>query len=363
MPGEYEHHAGCWLLWPQRPDVWREQAQPAQHAWARLATTLAAFEPVTVGVSAESFPAARQLLPPAIRLLPLQSNDAWMRDVGPTFVVNDDGQVRGVDWPFNAWGGVGYADWQQDDQVAARVLAELEFGRYRAPCVLEGGAIHVDGQGTLLTTEACLLGRNPSLSRADLEAYLCAYLGVETVIWLPRGLTGDETGGHVDNLCGFARPGEVVLHWVDDPADPDYAVCRAACDVLRQATDARGRRLKVHRLPAPRPLYRTPAEAAGLRPIAGTYPHDAGQRLTATYVNHYLANGGVIAPLFGDPITDPAALRALQAIYPERRVVGLPSREIVLGGGNIHCITQQQPRGGLDSAESPPPPSALTHPD
>lgn len=347
MPGEFEAHAGCWMLWPQRPDVWRAQAGPAQCAWATVASAIAAFEPVTVGVSAESLPTARQLLPSSVQLLTLPSDDAWMRDIGPTFVVNAAGIVRGVVWQFNAWGGAGYARWEQDVQVATCVMELLDLDYYVAPFVLEGGAIHVDGQGTLLAIEECLLNpnRNPHLSRVEVEAGLRAYLGVETIIWLPRGLVEDETGGHIDNLCCFARPGEVVLHWTDDPAAPDYAVCQAACAVLNQAVDARGRRLRIHTLPQPGPLYRTPQEAAGVWVSAESRPRPAGQRLTATYVNHYLANGAVIVPTFDDPVTDAAALRTLQTIYPERRIVSLPGREIVLGGGNIHCITQQQPLG------------------
>lgn len=347
MPGEFEAHAGCWMLWPYRPDVWRAQAGPAQRAWAAVAAAIAAFEPLTIGVAAEPPPAARQLLPSSVQLVPLPSDDAWMRDIGPTFVVNDSGAVRGVVWQFNAWGGAGYAHWEQDAQVARRVMERLDLDYYLAPFVMEGGAIHVDGQGTLLAIEECLLSpqRNPHLSRAEVEAGLRAYLGVETIIWLPRGLVEDETGGHIDNLCCFARPGEVILHWTDDPADPDYEVCQAACAALRQAVDARGRRLHIHTLLQPGSLLRTAQEAEGVQVSAESRPRPAGQRLTASYINHYLANGAVIVPTFDVPQRDQAACRALQDIYPERRVVGVPSREIVLGGGNIHCITQQQPLG------------------
>lgn len=344
MPGEFEPHAGCWMLWPERPDVWRDGAGPAQRAFAAVAAAIARFEPVTVGVSAESLPTARAHLPQTVAVVPLAYSDAWMRDNGPTFVVDDAGALRAVDWAFNAWGGL-YADWQADDRLAAQVAACLGIGRYRCPLVLEGGAFDVDGQGTVIITAsvACDPRRNPGIGRTTIERALALYLGAERVIWLPGGVNGDETGGHVDNLVRFVRPGELALTWTDDRADPQYEISVGIYEMLRHATDARGRRLKIHRLHQPGPLHMTAAESAGLIVRAGTYPRPAGQRLAASYVNFYIANGGVIAPQFDDP-HDAAALAALRALFPEREVVGVPTREILLGGGNIHCITQQQPQ-------------------
>src|SRR5688572_8701469 len=205
MPGEFERHAGCWMLWPERPDNWRLGAKPAQAAFAAVAAAISEFEPVTVGASRGQFMNARRMLPHRVRVVELSSNDAWMRDVGPTFVVNERGRRRGVDWKFNAWGGLDgglYFPWDHDDRVAWKVLEIEGDDRYRAPLVLEGGAIHVDGEGTCITTEECLLNpnRNPKLSREDIGNALQAYLGVQTVIWLRRGVYNDETGGHVDNL-------------------------------------------------------------------------------------------------------------------------------------------------------------------
>ena len=349
MPGEFEPHDGCWMLWPERPDNWRLGGKPAQQAFVAVAAAIAVSEPVSVGVSAAQYANARRLLPAAVRVVEISSNDAWMRDVGPTFVVNGRGGRRGVDWRFNAWGGLEgglYFPWDRDDAVAQKVLEIEGCDRYRAPFVLEGGAIHVDGQGTLITTEECLLNRNrnPGLSREALERLLQRYLGVETVIWLGRGVYQDETDGHVDNLLAFVKPGEVVLTWTDDRRDPQYEISRDALERLAVARDARGRRLKVHKLTQPGPLHSTRAESAGVDAAEGTQPRAAGARLAASYVNFYLGNRRVVVPLL-DPKRDGAALRKLKSLFPRREVVGVPGREILLGGGNVHCITQQVPAG------------------
>jgi agmatine deiminase len=212
--------------------------------------------------------------------------------------------------------------------------------------VNEGGAIHVDGEGTALVTEECLLNanRNPGLSRQDIERALREYLGVRQLIWLGRGVVNDETGGHVDNLACFVRPGEVCLTWTERRRDPQYAISLDAWERLRAARDARGRPLKVSRLPMPGPLKLTAREAAGLVPREGTKARIAGERLAASYVNFYIANGGIVMPLL-DPRTDRLAAQRLKRLFPARRIVGVAAREILLGGGNIHCITQQIPRG------------------
>jgi agmatine deiminase len=351
MPAEFESHDGCWMLWPERPDNWRDGALPAQAAFAAVAEAIARFEPVTVGVSAPHFEFARARLVPHVRIVELSHDDAWMRDVGPTFVVNAKGDVRGIDWRFNAWGGLEgglYFPWDQDDLVARKVLEIERRGRYRAPIVNEGGAFHVDGQGTLLVTEQCLLNRNrnPSLPREKLEATLREWLGVSAIVWLGEGVYNDETDGHVDNLACFVRPGHVALSWCDDPRDPQHAISRDAYERLSEARDARGRRFTVHRLPSPGPLRMAAREARGVLARDGAKPRRAGERLAASYVNFYLANGGLVMPLL-DPRTDGAAKRALARLFPTRRIVGVPGREILLGGGNVHCVTQQIPRGGL----------------
>jgi agmatine deiminase len=349
MPGEFEPHAGCWMLWPERPDNWREAARPAQLAFAQVAAAIAQFEPVTVGVSSAHYCAARTLLSERVRVVEMAHDDAWMRDVGPTCVVNRRGAVRGVDWHFNAWGGLSggvYFPWDQDDLVARKVLECERLERYRAPMVNEGGAIHVDGEGSALVTEECLLNpnRNSSFERGDVERQLGEYLGVSRVIWLGRGLFNDETDGHVDNLACFVRPGEVCLTWTDKPRDPQRAISRDAWERLHDARDARGRRLKVTRLPMPGPLTLRSREAAGILAREGTKARLAGERLAASYVNFYIANGGIVMPLL-DARTDRLAAQRLKRLFPGRRLVGVAAREILLGGGNIHCITQQIPSG------------------
>ncbi len=343
MPGEFEPHDGCWMLWPERPDNWRLDAGPAREAFAAVATAIAASEPVTMGASAAQLERARAQLPAAVRVVELAADDAWARDTGPTFVVDDEGGRRGVDWRFNAWGEI-YSPWDRDERVAAAVLAAEGSDRYRAPLVLEGGSIHVDGEGTVLTTEECLLNpnRNPGWNRERIERALLAYLGAEKVVWLGRGVLEDETDGHVDNLACFARPGVVLLTWTEDESDPQHEVSRDALARLEAATDARGRPVEVVKLPSPGPLHSTAEEASGVEPREGTLPRRAGDRLAASYANFYLANSRVVMPLL-DERHDAEAAAILAGCFPGREVVGVPSREILLGGGNVHCITQQVP--------------------
>jgi len=349
MPGEFEPHAGCWMLWPERPDNWRLGAKPAQRAFVDVATAVAQFEPVTMGVSRDQFRNARNVLPDHVRVIEMSYNDSWMRDCGPTFVVDDEGTVRLVDWDFNAWGGLergAYFPWDQDELVPRKVAEIERIDRYKAPIVLEGGSIHVDGEGTLLVTEECLLNpnRNPNVSREEIEQVLQDYLNVEKIIWLGRGVYGDETSGHVDNLCCFARPGVVALTWTDDASDPQHEISLDAYDRLVSATDARGRRLQVLKIPQPNPICITEKESRGVDAVEGTLPRRPGDRMAGSYINFYIANGGVVAPTFDDP-HDETALEILQRLFPRRKVVGVRAREILLGGGNIHCITQQQPAG------------------
>ncbi|MCC8101105.1 MAG: agmatine deiminase [Clostridiales bacterium] len=286
-----------------------------------------------------------------IEILPIGTDDAWARDVGPTCVVNEDGEVRGVDWQFNAWGGAVdglYAHWEKDDQAAAAVCGALGLPCYDArDFVLEGGSIHSDGEGTVLVTEACLLsaGRNPQMTKTEIENTLKQYLGAEKIIWLPRGIWQDETNEHVDNICAFVRPGEVVLAWTDEETDPQWALSNASLRVLERETDARGRKLTVHKLPIPaKPVCITEEELAGFTFEKGEDIREAGERLAASYVNFYISNGAVIVPQFGDA-NDALAVQILGCLFPERETVPVYARPVIVGGGNIHCITQQIPRG------------------
>ncbi|GAA3531312.1 agmatine deiminase [Zobellella aerophila] len=346
MPAEWAPQQAVWMIWPHRPDNWREQGKPAQATFARLAEAISAATPVYMAVPAAQMAEARALMPAQVELVAIDSDDAWARDTGPTLVVNDKGVAAGIDWRFNAWGGHQgglYSPWDKDQAMARAMLAHQQLPVYESPLVLEGGSIHVDGEGTLLTTSECLLNpnRNPDFTQAEIEQQLRDYLGVETFIWLPEGVYMDETDGHIDNMACFARPGEVILHWTDDKEDPQYARSRAAYEVLSQAVDARGRKLKIWKMLQPGPLYITRQEAAGVAAGAGV-PRMAGERLAASYVNFLISNQRLLFPLL-DERTDDQARQLLETIFPELEVVGVPAREILLGGGNIHCITQQIP--------------------
>jgi agmatine deiminase len=347
MPGEFERHLGTWMVWPERPDNWRLGAKPAQDAFVAVASAIAEAEPLTMAVSARQFANCRSRLPEPVRVVEMSNDDAWMRDIGPTFVVDGRGGMRAVDWVFNAWGGLVdglYFPWDLDDAVAQKVCEIEGVDRYRAPIVLEGGSIHTDGEGTLLVTEECLLspGRNPELSKAEIEAQLRAHTGAEVVLWLGRGVHLDETNGHVDNLVQVARPGLVLLTWTDDVNDPQHEISLDARRRLEAATDACGRRLEVVTLPSPGPIHITEEESAGVDAVDGTLPRLAGDRLAASYANSYLCNGRVVVPLLDERFDD-EALEVYGKAFPDRDVVGVPAREILLGGGNIHCITQQVP--------------------
>ena len=338
------------MLWPERSDNWRDGAKPAQAAFAAVAAAIALGEPVTVGASAAQFHNARARLPAGVRVVEMTSNDAWIRDSGPTFVTDAKGRRRGVDWTFNAWGGLRgglYFPWDRDDEVAQKVLEIEGAERYRTPFVLEGGAIHVDGAGTCLTTEECLLNpnRNGTTSKTEVEKMLQRFLGVTTVLWLDKGVYLDETGGHIDELACFTSPGHVALTWTDDRSDPQYEISQDAYRRLRAARDARGHSLAIHKIHQPGPLYMTADEAAGIDARAGTRPRQAGDRLPASYINFYVSNENVVMPLY-DKRWDAAAMRTLKRLFPTRKVLGVATREVLLGGGNIHCITQQVPRPG-----------------
>lgn len=346
MPAEWAPQQAVWMVWPYRTDNWRADGAPAQQAFAAVAGAIAQTTPVLMAVPAAQMDKARRTLPDTVTLVEMESDDAWMRDTGPTIVVNDQGERRGVDWTFNAWGGtLGglYAPWDKDQAVAAQVLRHHGFTGYTTSLVLEGGSIHVDGEGTLLTTAECLLNpnRNPHLNQHEIEQQLREYLGVERFIWLPEGVFNDETDGHIDNMCCFVRPGEVALHWTEDHDDPQYARSVAALNVLEAATDAKGRCLKVWKLPAPGPLYASAEETLSVQ-HGSAVERAEGNRLAGSYVNYLISNRQIIFPLL-DARTDAQAQALFQEMYPGFLITGVPAREILLGGGNIHCITQQIP--------------------
>src|SRR4051794_13166048 len=331
MPAEWEPHDGCYLVWPERPDNWRLGGKPAQAAWVELATAIATSENVTVLASAGQWRNARHRLPAHVRVVEMTTDDAWVRDTGPTFVTDGPGHRRAVHWEFNAWGGLAgglYFPWDADTAVGCKI-AELERAdTYRPGLVMEGGSFDVDGRGTLLTTEECLLNpnRNPNLSREEIERHLAEQLAVDTVVWLPRGVYLDETDGHVDNFARFLAPGAVALTWTDDTDDPQFERSAEALEILTHTKDAGGDALEVVKLHQPGPLRITAEEAEGVDAVDGTQPREAGARLAGSYVNSYLGNGIVVVPVFDDPHDD-AALDTYRRLLPGRRVIPVPGRE------------------------------------
>ena len=366
FPAEYEPHLGTLMIWPERPGSWGKDASGAEAAFTEIISELLKVEQVFLLVSEQALPAARQRLeeklsetPEAasgmaarLSLIEMETDDAWARDVGPTFVLEEDCTRLAVNWRFNAWGGEVdglYAHWDKDDAAAKRFAAWLGDEVLDAdPFVLEGGSIHTDGEGTLMVTESCLLspGRNPQLDKAGIEAVLKKYLGVEKILWLPRGIWMDETNEHVDNVAAFVGPGEVVLAWTDNEQDPQYALSKLDYEYLSGETDAKGRKLKIHKLPIPDvPVCCTQADIDNYIFEPGEDEREAGERLAASYVNFYFANGIALVPQFGgeNKESDRRAVQILEALCPDRRVAPIAAGSILRGGGNIHCITQQIP--------------------
>ncbi|HYD66696.1 agmatine deiminase family protein [Azospirillum sp.] len=335
MPGEWEPHSRCWMAWPCRAETWageqgaadEEAFEAARTAYADVARAIARFEPVTMVCDPDDVAEASLTLGAGIQVVPLPISDSWIRDTGPSFVSDGQGRVAGVHWRFNAWGG-NYPGCAKDQEVGRLVLEHLKLPCYEAPLVMEGGSFHVDGEGTLITTEQCLLNpnRNPHLSRAEIEAFLKDHVSVSTVIWLGEGYQDDETDGHIDEIACFVRPGVVMALTTDDPTDANFKAFQDNLDRLKRARDARGRELEVIEIRQPARRDRN------------------GVRLTLSYTNLYIANGGVVMPAFED-FADDEAYRTVRRAFPDREVIQIPALDIVRGGGGIHCITQQQPVG------------------
>ena len=355
MPAEFEPQDGVLLVWPTRPGSWGKDPTAAQSAFCKIMKAASRSERVYLLADKAHLAEAAAKAGAFATVLEIPSDDAWARDVGPTFVT-DGARVRGVSWRFNAWGGEAdglYADWEKDDALAESFCEAIGADCCRAEdFVLEGGSICSDGEGTLLVTEACLLsaGRNPGLTKAQIERKLMDYLGVRKVLWQPRGIYNDETNEHVDNVCAFIAPGEVVLAWADDVDDPQYALSSADYDYLLRETDAKGRRLTIHKLPVPdHPVLVTEADMANFAFAPGEDARAVGERLAASYVNFYFTNDSVLLPQFGgeNAASDARAAEILRRLCPNRTVVPVFSRAILLGGGNIHCVTQQIPKGAF----------------
>ncbi len=345
MPAEWEPHRATYLVWPHNRDTWPGKFEVIPPVFARMAAAIASFEPLRLVVrDAETARAAREMIRAAgaaaantqpidpaerIEFTIVATNDSWVRDHGPIFVnrTERDGAPAQIalDFGFNSWGEK-YGAFDLDDAVPRRLGERFGFEVIEPGMVLEGGSIDTDGAGTVLTTESCLLNpnRNPGLGRAEIEERLRYWLGARVVLWLGAGITGDDTDGHVDDLARFVAPGIVVTVIEDDPRDENYAPLAENLRRLRAMRDAAGRTLRVETLPMPPAL------------------HCEGTRLPASYANFYILNGGVLMPTFGCA-ADGVAAATLERLFPGRRVVGIPSLDLVWGLGAIHCLTQQHP--------------------
>jgi agmatine deiminase len=333
MPAEFEPHQATWMSWPTSRELWEGRLDEARDEWAAVANAVAAFEPLTMVCQPGEAADVRTRCGSNVEPLEAPIDDSWLRDNGPIFVRNDRGEVVLVHFGFNSWGEK-YLPYDQDARLPEVLAGHFGVRRYRAPFVLEGGSFFVDGEGTLLTTEQCLLdpNRNPSMTRDEIEEGLRSFLGVDSVIWLPHGLVEDrDTDGHVDGLAQYVRPGAVMLAVASGPDDPNADRFDEDRRVLTSSTDARGRSIEVVDGPV-----NTFAELAGIGPVV------------IPYMNHYLANGAAIVPVGGVPEDEPA-LELLGKAYPDREIVGVPSAMISHGGGGPHCITQQVPEGAFVS--------------
>ncbi|AWN15001.1 agmatine/peptidylarginine deiminase [Salinisphaera sp. LB1] len=334
MPAETVAQERVWMGFPPAGPTAGESAEAldeARRAWCAVAHAIAEFQPVTLLVDPADEAVAPRYVSSAIERVTVPLDDAWLRDIGPSFVLDDDGALGAVNWRFNGWGEREWAHWGKDDRVAAAIAELAGARRIDSRLVNEGGGIAVDGAGTVLLTDSVQRDprRNPGISRARVEAEMARTLGADNPIWLPRGLHRDAeqfgTFGHVDIIAALVSPDCVVVHDQRDASHPDHAICRQTMDVLAWATTADGKAWRIARLPAPETL------------------RDAHGFVDYSYINHLPINGAVIVPTFDDP-ADTEAAAILAELYPGRRIVGVDARAIFARGGGVHCITQQQPR-------------------
>lgn len=352
VPFEGEKHKATIILLPFRRDTWRNNGVPARDTFKKVIEAISKHEEVLLGIHPNIY---KKVIGdfdsiPNVHCISIKYNDSWARDNSPIFVMNKDGKLRTVDFRFNAWGGDYdglYSNYKDDDHLASNIAKRMKLSNYYLnDFILEGGSINVDGEGTCLVTEACLLspGRNPRMSKNEIEEVLKTYLNVEKVIWLKHGIYQDETNEHVDNMACFVRPGEVALAWCQNKSDPQYAYCQSAYKTLTKETDAKGRSLVIHKILLPEPQYMSKNEAKHI----GKSRYNAKKRLpdsrlAASYINYYQGDKFIVMPAFGVP-QDALAYQEMCSLYPDKEVIQINTREILLGGGNIHCITMQIPR-------------------
>jgi agmatine deiminase len=330
MPAEWAPHSGCWMGWPARESIWHGHIEAAREDYARVAQAIAHFEPLTMLADPLHAADARARCGPTVRVVAMPLDDSWLRDSGPTFVLDAGGKRAAAVFTFNAWGAK-VRPFDRDAAIGGRVAELASAPAFRSDLVIEGGGFLSDGEGTLLTAESCVLNpnRNPGWTKEEADAELRAMLGVKKVIWLPGDVTDNSTDGHVDGYVAFIRPAAVLCETVADPADPRFSIMAENRRVLETETDARGRRFELL------PIVEAPRASVP----------DGEELYCRSYVNFYLANGAVIAPHYGIA-EDAEADDALRRAYPDRQVVPLALRDLFRGGGGIHCITQQEPRAG-----------------
>ena len=328
-PAEWQVHQRTWMCWPSRHECFGgdDRLLRAKQAYARVARAISGFEPVILAVLPDDAAEAKLATGGRLKIFETPLDDGWARDIGPTFLRDSSGNLAGVKWIFNAWGHK-YEPYTHDALFAKHVLQEIGAKQFSAPIVCEGGALHCDGEGTLLCTEQCLLNanRNPGLPRDDIERLLRLYLGVRKIIWIGGTFSDNETDGHIDNIACFAAPGRVIIGVPASRSHPDYEPVQQAIRTLSSSYDGQGRRLEVVCLPQP--------EKQRLS--------WSGRLLQASYVNFYLANGAIIMPAFEDR-NDETARKVLGDVFPDRDIMQIEALDIVQGGGGIHCITQQEP--------------------
>lgn len=329
MVPDWAAHTRTWLCWPCRAETWGSEQTllAAKQTTARIARAISAFEPVMLAARPEDVAAAKLATAGKVQLFETALDDSWARDTGPTFLAGPNRQTAAVQWQFNAWGGK-YHPYAHDAGLATRIAAVTGRQVYDAPLICEGGAIHTDGEGTLITTEQCLLNanRNPGISQSEVEDWLMRFTGARKILWLGDGFSDDETDGHVDNIACFAGPGRVIVGVPASPSLPDAKPMKEAIRRLKAARDAEGRALEVIELPQPRRVrfdWR-------------------GRMMQMSYVNFYLANGAIIMPAFDDP-NDDKAEAILAECFPGRDVLQVEILDLLQGGGGIHCISLGEP--------------------
>ncbi|MES2964377.1 MAG: agmatine deiminase family protein [Bdellovibrionota bacterium] len=336
MPAEWERHAAVWLAWPSAEDLWLEDLEPAREEFVSFCEAIADLDPEKGDVRGEKMEilvpdiasgalAERRLghLPVRLHLVPF--GDIWLRDTGPVFLKGTSGEIATMRFGFNGWGGK--FDLPHDPVVAEKIASAAGYPEFALPWICEGGSLEVDGEGTCITTEQCLLNpnRNPGMTKEKIEELVRDSLGVTKVLWLGQGLLNDHTDGHVDTIARFVSPGHVIIHSSSDQDDPNKDILESIDRDVRGFTDAKGRELRITRVPSP-----------------GRVLNEDGDLMPASYLNFYIGNSTVVVPTYGAP-NDEAAVTAIRQCFPTRKTIGLPSKAILTGGGAFHCMSQQQP--------------------